>query len=49
MINTLNLQKNNAVYEIVEVLPVMTNNFEESIKEGAKVCLSDLITAVYFG
>lgn len=29
-------KKSNAVFEVAEVLPVMTNNYEETIKEGAK-------------
>ncbi|KAL4236229.1 hypothetical protein ACF0H5_004616 [Mactra antiquata] len=29
-------KKNSAVFEVEEVLPVMTNNYEDCIKEGAK-------------
>ena len=30
-------KKKCAVFEVAEVLPVMTNNYEESILKGAKV------------
>ena len=30
-------KKSCAVFEVEEVLPVMTNNYEECIKEGVKV------------
>ena len=35
-------KKNCAIFEVTEVLPVMTNNYEESILKGAKVSLKTL-------
>ena len=32
-------KKKCAVFEVAEVLPVMTNNYEESILKGAKVSI----------
>ena len=43
--NTEFQKKPCAVFEIAEVVPVMTNNYEESILKGAKVkSVADLIT-----
>lgn len=33
-------KKTSAVFEVAEVVPVMTNNYEESILKGARVGMS---------
>ncbi len=41
-------QKPCGLFEIAEVVPVMTNNYEESILKGVKVGCSKSLTILYF-
>ena len=37
MLKCFQQKKNGAVFEVAEVIPVMTNNYEDSIMKGVKV------------
>ena len=37
-------KKNGAVFEVAEVIPVMTNNYEDSIMKGVKVTCKFKVT-----
>ena len=37
-------KKNGAVFEVAEVIPVMTNNYEDSIMKGVKVTYKFKVT-----
>ena len=41
-------KKTSAVFEVAEVVPVMTNNYEESILKGARVGMNDYIFSLCF-